>query len=273
MTKLPCLVLIVWLTLSGLAWSQASSPNTARDVQFEADQVDYDKTASLIRLVGKVKFQTPGAVLTSATAQYQIDKMIAEFLGGVKMVASQSTLTGKEMKVWYADSRGVVKGDVRVITQYSGRNPAATEEPTILTCSEVEYDWGLAKGVARGGVKMRQGVKRAFADRAEFDQERQQILLLGNVRFEEGNGDWLTASRMIYNTAEETVRAEGRVVAKTRLETKPEEAGAKEAPAKRTLPKPLLIEPDYQLLPMRELPTVPLPWLDKVKSVQQEIRP
>lgn len=262
-SKFNIIVLLLFL-LSGLALAQETKPaKKARDIQFEADQVDYDQASKLVRMVGKVKFTSEGSTLTAPVAEYNTEKKIAEFQGGVKMVGEQSTATGKEMKVWYGESRGVLKGDVRIISQNKGKSPGDKGEPTVLLCAELDYNWKTEEGVAKGGVKMRQGVKRAYADRAELYQQRNEILLIGNVRVEQGDGDWLTASRAIYDTEDQTVRAEGRVVAKTRLEPKEDEPAAEGPPAKKSLPQPMLAEPVYELLPMRDLPVVPLPWMDR----------
>ena len=56
----------------------------------------------------------------------------------------------------------------------------------------------------------------------------------------------------------------GGVVAKTRLnQNEKEETETGSGPARASLPEPLLIEPPYELLPLRRLPSVPLPWLDE----------
>lgn len=257
------LALAASLTLLGATLAQSSSApaEKPREVQMEADDMTYDGNTKLVRLVGNVKFITEGATLTTAVAEFETEKKIADLQGGVKMVGKQSTATGKEMKAWYNENRGILKGNVRVVTQNAGKT-GGTEEPTVILCETLEYNWKDEEGVAKGGVKMRQGNKRAFSDRAEIYQKRNEVLLIGNVRVEQGDGDWLTASRAIYDTEDQTVRAEGRVVAKTRME--PEQEPAEEqAPAKKTLPQPMLAEPPYVLLPMRELPVVPLPWLDK----------
>jgi lipopolysaccharide assembly outer membrane protein LptD (OstA) len=265
------LILIGFLLSGWVALAQEAKPaKKARDIQFEADQVDYDEASKRVRMVGKVKFLSEGSTLTAPVAEYQTEKQIAEFQGGVKMVGEQSTATGKEMKVWYGESRGILKGDVRIVSQNSGKSPGDKAEPTVVLCEELEYNWKTEEGVAKGGVKMRQGVKRAFSDRAEIYQKRNEILLIGNVRVEQGDGDWLTAQRAIYDTQDQTVRAEGRVVAKTRLEPEKEEAAAEGPAPKKSLPQPMLAEPPYTLLPMRDLPVVPLPWLDR-KVIPEQV--
>ena len=251
--------LLVLLTLSTWAQPKEEKP---RDIQFSADTVDYDESQKRIRLVGNVVITSEGSELTAPYAVYYTEKEYAEFLGGVKMVGEQSTATGKEMRVWYGENRGKLEGNVRLVSQ-TGKD-SDKKEPTVVLCEELDYNWEKEEGVASGGVKMRQGQKRAFSDRAEIYQKRNEVLLLGNVRVEQGDGDWMTAQRAIYDTEKQNVRAEGRVVAKTRLEQdKEDEESGTAAPAKATLPQPLLIEPVYEFLPMRRLPSVPLPWLDE----------
>lgn len=250
------------LAVSGLM-AQEKGKDKPRDIQFAADTVDYDEAKKRIRLVGNVIIESEGSTLKAPYAVYYTDKEFAEFLGGVKMVGEQSTATSKEMRVWYKENRGHLQGDVRLITQQG--SGGKENEPAVVLCEDLDYNWLKEEGVATGRVKMRQGAKRAFADRAEIYQKRNEMLLIGNVRVEQGDGDWLTAERAIYDTEKQTVRAEGRVIAKTRLEQEDDKSDGSEssAPVKATLPEPLLIEPKYELLPLRRLPTVPLPWLDR----------
>lgn len=249
--------------LLSVALPVISEEDKPRDIEFTADQVDYDENSQRIRLVGKVIITSEGSKLSAPYAVYYTEKQYAEFLGGVKMVGEQSTATGKEMRVWYGESKGRLEGAVRLISQNG--SDGESKEPTVILAETLDYNWEKEEGAADGGVKMRQGQKRAYADRAEIYQKRNEVLLIGNVRVEQGDGDWLTAQRAIYDTEKQSVRAEGRVVAKTRLQQKKEETSAEgpSTPARASLPQPLLIEPRFDFVPLRRLPTIPLPWLDQ----------
>ena len=61
MARFNFFILIVFL-LAGAATAQEAKPaKKARDIQFEADQVDYDQASKLVRMVGKVKFISEGS--------------------------------------------------------------------------------------------------------------------------------------------------------------------------------------------------------------------
>lgn len=258
----PYITLLLALGFCLLVGNFGAAQEKPRDIQFRSDSADYDEASNKVRLVGNVVITSEDAKLSAPYAEYNTKKEYAEFLGGVKMVGQQSTATGKEMRVWYAESRAQLDGNVRLISQ---QGDGDKKEPTVVLAETLDYNWEKEEGVASGGVKMRQGQKRAYADRAEIYQKRNEILLIGNVRVEQGDGDWLTAQRAIYDTEKQTVRAEGGVVAKTRLEQneEKEDGEVQSGPARASLPEPLLIEPSYEFLPMRQLPSVPLPWLDK----------
>jgi lipopolysaccharide export system protein LptA len=262
-TYLPHITLLLVLTFC-LGLGLAQEKKKPRDIQFSSDSADYDEASNRVRLVGNVVITSEGAKLSAPYAEYNTEKEYAEFLGGVKMVGEQSTATGKEMRVWYSENRAQLDGSVRLISQ---QGDGDKKEPTVVLADRLDYNWEKEEGVATGGVKMRQGQKRAFADKAEIYQKRNEILLLGNVRVEQGDGDWLTAQRAIYDTEKQTVRAEGGVVAKTRLDQNEEETSeTASGPARASMPEPLLVEPPFEFLPMRRLPSVPLPWLDQDSS-------
>ncbi len=269
--------LIFVVSFVTLAWAgalaqstteQSQNPQQGRDIQFSADQVDYDEQAQRIRLIGDVVIISDGVTLEAPYAEYNTEKESADFQGGVKLVGESTTATGREMQVYYPETRAVLKGAVRIVTEQG--MGADQGEPTVILTERLEYDWEKEEGVATGGVKMRQGLRRAFSDRAEIYQQKNEVWLIGNVRIEQPDGDWLTAQRAVYDTETQNVRADGRVVARTRLQSEPETEESSEGPstASSELPPPMLAPPAYRMLPMRELPVLPLPWLDQRSKVQ-----
>ena len=229
-----------------------------REIQITSDKLDYDEAKKKVRLIGSVKIVSDKMTMTAPYAEFFTDKKMGEFQGGVKMTGPGSVGTGRTMKVWYNEKKALLKGDVRLVTEKgAGATPGS---PTVMTCDELEYFWEKGQGKARGRVRVRQSNRRAFGDRAIYDKNEQIVILEGNVRFERAQEDWLTAERARMDLANETITAEGGVVARTRMEEQPKEK-AQEQPKSQARPQPL--EPDFPIKPVEAEPEIKLPGLDR----------
>lgn len=250
-------LIVVTALLASLALPAAAQAR--RELKIEADRIDYDETRKQVRLVGHVRFESGDTVMTAPYAEYHTGKQIAEFQGGVKITQPGSTLVGNKMKVWYGEGRGVLSGNVRMVSEKAPGGDART--PSVLTASELEYRWVEGIGEARGAVKVRQGDRRAFADRAHYDRNAETIDLTGNVRFEQGQDDWLTSDSAQVNLGAETIVAKGQVVGRFMIDD--EKTTATEPPATtRTLPPTEAVEPEIPVQPVEAAPPVLLPGLE-----------
>lgn len=231
-----------------------------REVKLNASKMDFDQEKQLVRLIGDVKIVSEGVVMTSPYAEYHLDTQVGDFVGGVKIVGQGTTATGKKMKVYYADQKADLKGDVRVVSERAPGSDKTT--PTVMLSDEMEYFWEKNEGVAKGHVKVRQGDQRGFSDRAHYYKERDIVIMEGNVRFEKGGEDWLNSSRATMNLKDETVVAEGGVVARTRLQPRESAKNDTAGPAKKALPASILLEPKLPLVPVERVRPLPLPGLE-----------
>lgn len=241
------------------ALSASAGAQEKRELKIEADRMDYDETRKQVRLVGHVRFESGDTVMTAPYAEYHTGRQIAEFQGGVKVTQPGSTLVGNKMKVWYGEGRGVLSGNVRLVSEKAPGGDART--PAVMTAREIEYRWIEGLGEARGTVKVRQGDKRAFADQAHYDRNTGTIDLLGNVRFEQGQDDWLTSDSAQVNLEQETIVAKGQVVGRFLIDQ--DRTTATEPPAEsRALPPTEAVEPPLPVEPVEAAPPVPLPGLE-----------
>lgn len=228
-----------------------------REVKIQADRMDYDDTRKQVRLIGHVRIESGDTVMTAPYAQYHTEKEIAEFQGGVRIAQPGSTLVGNRMKVWYGEQRALLNGNVRMVTEKAPGGDART--PAVLVCSELEYRWAEGIGEARGSVKVRQGNRRAFADRAHYDKAADTIQMIGQVRFEQGQDDWLTSETALVNLGTETIVAQGQVVGRFLIDQ--QEKASPPATA-QPVPAPGAIEPELPLQPVEAAPPMSLPGLD-----------
>ena len=231
-----------------------------REVKLNASKMDFDQEKQLVRLIGNVRIVSEGVVMTSPYAEYHLDTQIGDFVGGVKIVGQGSTATGKKMRVFYADQKARLKGKVRVVSERAPGSDKTT--PTVMLSDELEYLWEKNEGIAKGHVKVRQGDQRGFADRAHYFKERDIVIMEGNVRFEKGGEDWLNSSRATMNLKDDTVVAEGGVVARTRLQPRESARTEPTGKGKKPLPPSILLEPKLPLVPVERIEPLPLPGLE-----------
>jgi lipopolysaccharide export system protein LptA len=223
-----------------------------REIQMYSKKLDYDEKRKKVRLIGDVKITSEKYVMTAPYAEFFTDKKVGEFQGGVKITGEGSVATGKRMKVFYPDQRAVLSGDVRLVSE---KGPGSTAgSPTVMTGQELEYQWVKGYGVASGSVKVIQNHRRAFADKATYYRDQQMVYLEGNVRVEQGDGDWLTSERARMNLATQVVEADGGVTARTLLEEKEKPTPAPETSGPAN---PVPMEPPFPLA----IPTTPPPAL------------
>ena len=251
--------IVVALIFLSLFHTAVAEPQQPQKVKLKADKMDFDQEKQLVRLIGNVRITSEGVVMTSPYAEYHLDEEMGDFVGGVKIVGKGTTATGKRMKVFYGEERAELMGNVRVV---SDRGPGGEKSPTptVLLSDELEYFWEKKEGIAVGSVKVRKADQRAFSDRAHYFQKRDLVIMEGNVRFEKGGEDWMTASRATMNLKDETVVAEGGVVARTRLVGK-NEKGSVAREESKGIPASEFVEPRFRLLPLEAIYPMSLPGL------------
>ncbi len=241
--------------------SAAPKADKSRPIKMNSDKLDYDEKKKKVRLIGNVKIVNDKMTMTAPYAEFFSDKKMAEFQGGVKMVGEGSTATGKQMRVYYLEQRGILTGDVRLVTE---RGPGAQAgSPSVLLCTELDYNWGTGLGKAKGRVRVRQGNRLAIADRATYQKNAQIVDLEGNVEFERGEDDWLTCSKARMDLAAQTIVAEGGVVARTKMD---EPKKDEKAPEKPSQARPTPIEPKLPYKTIEIPPQIQLPGVDPIQD-------
>ncbi|CAN0435728.1 unnamed protein product, partial [Phaeothamnion confervicola] len=191
-------------------------------------------------------------------AEFFTDKKTAEFQGGVKMVGEGTTATGRRMHVFYNEQRVVLTGDVRMVSEKAAGAKAGT--PSVLLCEEVEYFWITGVGNAKGRVKVRQGNRRAFSDRAVYHRLQQIVDLYGNVQFERGEKDWMSCNQAKMDLAAQTIVGEGNVAIRTQMDEKAKKDNKSQEETSQA--KPTAIEPPLPYKSVEVKAPLKLPGVD-----------
>ncbi|MGM9991745.1 MAG: LPS export ABC transporter periplasmic protein LptC [Candidatus Bruticola sp.] len=230
--------------------SRESVPLGKQSVTLNSDRGDYSEKEKLVRLIGNVKFTCRDAVMTSSFAKYHTDTQVADFQGNIKLYQPGTSVSGRAMRVYYADQKAVLKGGVKVVsTKFRLKNSSdestaelGAAEPAYLEADEFEYSWAQGIGYAKGAIRFIQGKRRVFADKAKYDRNSAAVELFGNVRLEDDESDWLSCERVRVNLSTNQVEAAGRVVGSFLIES--ENLSSDSNSQKSAIAQPKMIEPD-----------------------------
>jgi len=208
-------------------------------------KVHYFLREGRLVIEGRFVASTEEGVLKADRGEYSEKerKIVAE--GNILFYDERNRGTAKKVEVDLEERKAVLEGGVRLKIVPKGREGGGksqeTAGPATVTCERIVY-WYREKRATTGGKVMleqervREGKKvviKVVADRAEYRTEErggekvELVVLEGNVRFEDSEGQYLACSRLLYSLTEERIEVEGLVEARFKMEEKPAEGGAK----------------------------------------------
>lgn len=240
------------------------------NVKMTADSLKYDDKRKLLVLDGHVTFTHGDTVMTAPHAEFLTEQQVGHLTGGVRVTQPGTTLTGQKLDAFYVERKAIMTGsvqmvteraptpatgskptarassspapspsvDVGVVTETVGKIPPARKTaaapaqhlPTVLLTDQLIYYWEKNEGDAIGNVKIRQGDKRAYSDRAHYTGAVNQIRMFSNVRFERGDHDTMVSEEAIVDLTNQTFLAQGDVEATVLVERTPSPAPALRTP-------------------------------------------
>jgi lipopolysaccharide assembly outer membrane protein LptD (OstA) len=162
-------------------------------------------------------------VITADKLEYWTQKKDASFTGNVVIINDQKkswgdtafmdkakntiTLNGKVRVVQINGNWLVKEGIVKADKPDEARDEALRERAT-LTCDKLVIDQNTNDAVATGNiVRVEQKGKVATGRKAVFSDKDSTITMTENVRIQQTNGDWLTATKAVFHTNTEVFEA------------------------------------------------------------------
>jgi lipopolysaccharide export system protein LptA len=202
---------------------QSDKQNNRREVRIQYEEFEYRGD------IRKVKSLTLQDGDTTAFAPYgEVDnkRKYAIATGELWLDDPRLNLKANKLEVWYAENqkRALLTQNVRLLIKpREAPNQQPTDEedklqeakryPVEAECGQIEYFYRKKIAIITGGIKavqrLKEGQERKLtADRAEYDQKNEILVLIGNVVLEDPDGRF-KAPRLIVSVkeGEEWVRA------------------------------------------------------------------
>lgn len=165
-----------------------------------ADVVEKPLTAGkLQRYQGHVRIRHLDTVLLTEDVVVDEQAGTATFSGKLTITSSDSDITGSRGIAYFKKRTGVVEGDVvMIIKPKKSENPGSDKEnpakqPTTVSCPKIEYNYRKKIITATGGVSFKQPNRSMHADKAIFDQNKEFLVLTGNVSAVDEKGQEFSA--------------------------------------------------------------------------------
>jgi lipopolysaccharide export system protein LptA len=202
---------------------QTSQQNNRREVQIRYDRFEYRGD---IRKVENLQLRDGDTTAFSPYAEVDNKRKYAIATGELWLEDPRLNLKANKLQVWYAENqkRALLTQNVRMLIKPRDTTDQPAEEeddklqeakryPVEAECGQIEYFYRKKIAIITGGIKavqrLKEGQERKLtADRAEYDQKNEILVLIGNVMLEDPDGKF-KAPRLIVSVkeGEEWVRA------------------------------------------------------------------
>ena len=151
---------------------------------------------------GNVRFTHGDTVLTSDLIEYDQDDQIAVSPGKINITNPECDISGDKGAAYFKKKLGVIEGNVVMLLKPKKTGETATDkdsiaselkEPTTITCPKLEYLYKAKTATANGGVIFKQTKRSASAEKAVYDQNKELLTLIGNVKGKDEHGQTFSA--------------------------------------------------------------------------------
>ena len=160
-----------------------------------------------VYLKGNVKFTHGDTVLTCDEVEYDRDAQIAVSPGKVTITDPECDITGDKGSAYFKKKIGVVEGNVTMLVKpkkpeegeasskegSSESIRAKISKPTTVTCEKLEYNYRNKVASATGGVLMKQERRSANAKKLIYDDKKELLTLLGDIKGVDEDGQTFSA--------------------------------------------------------------------------------
>jgi len=207
-----------------------------------ADQGRYDANRDLFYLSGNVVFRDEDVKLYCDEASYNGNDDTAACAGNLRIVDPENTITGLKMNADFDAEIANIEGNVKIVTtktpkSQENRDREEGKEPkkriTTITCDKVVYYYteGERRAIATGNVKAVQEDKTVTAQRADYDREKDVVVLGTKVTFTMENGNTFVCRKATISVTDDWINVEGMDNGVFKREKKEADEGSESTPA------------------------------------------
>jgi lipopolysaccharide assembly outer membrane protein LptD (OstA) len=189
----------------------------------QAERARYDSRRGLFYLSGNIVFEDEDVKLYADEANYNENDDTAACAGHLRVVDPENVITGDAVSADFEAEIAIISGNVKIVTtktiveQRPAEGEAAKPEGppkqrvTTITCDKIVYTYteGKRRAVATGELKAVQEDKTVYAPKADYDREKDIVVLGEPVKISMENGNQFECKRATISVTDNWVDMEG----------------------------------------------------------------
>ena len=212
--KLGIIILISILITLGLTSLKVGATDNNSTIQIRTGHLQNKEDN--IELSKGVKIKKGDIDLSAPRGTMKRQEKKLTLLEGVKMNYDQGDIESQKMVGWLNDNKYLFEKEVVFDYQPLDKD----KRGFVLKAPYLEMLSDDKSFVAKNGVTINYNKKLLKADKAEYSDENEQLILNDNVHIKEENGDWIKSQKAVFDlsTGQEDFKADGDVEIELKLD-------------------------------------------------------
>lgn len=187
-----------------------------QEVRFKADFVRYDKKAKTLNARGHIQLISKDMKLTGDALSYQTETQAGTLLGSPTFRQKGTLIQSEKLHFNLKEKELVAEGSVTIVQEKRAIHKESEfkkelGELVTLTCDKLAYQYGTKKGELTGHIVAKTKGRKVFGEKASIDGEQELIHVIGGVKVEKEDGEWLQADEALINTKEDWLELKGSI--------------------------------------------------------------
>ncbi len=220
--KLVVLVIVLGITLScfasGVVLAQNEGDSKKSTIHIKAGELKNED--GLIYLSGGLTIKKDDITLKSPEGEFNDEENKIVLNNGVDMVYTDAKISAKEMTGYFDNDDFVFENNVKMDYNSGEENDKGKNKKFILESSSLEINSESKSFIAENNIIIDYDDKIIKGNKAEYDDEKELLIVTENVYIREENGDWIKSDKAEFDlgTGKETFTAVGNVEIEISLE-------------------------------------------------------
>ncbi len=216
------IILIIFCIAFSFSISQEKEKKS-KIVSLKTSYFKYNnKTKDLFTDKGVI-LTTEDIIIKAKEILYNTDTEIANLKGDLEFKQTGTEITGEEAIIYLKEKKIILEKNIKMVQEKKEikRETGLKEhlkEYIFLFGNKVEYDYEKKEGRMTGNVKVEQEDGFASGDSAEYYDKEEIIIVSGNVKLDKKDGDKLKCNKATIYLKDDTLEVEGNVEGKFKVE-------------------------------------------------------